>query len=133
VGRGRGRRTHIADPRLLPSHVSSELLDESDLLEFSVASGAPSVLVLSQKYYRDSDAQVFTGSGWAPAETTVVNGVFQGVLLPGDAQRARLEIRPYPRYAWIAHVFWLFLLALLGGPTAWRKRRHVGADGASTE
>lgn len=90
---------HIADPRLLPSHVPPELLDEGDLLEFSVASGAPSMLVLSQKYYRDSDAQVFTGSGWASAETIVVNGAFQGVLLPSDAQRVRLEIRPYPRYA----------------------------------
>jgi hypothetical protein len=123
---------HIADPRLLPSHMPSELLNEGDLLEFSVASGAPSVLVLSQKYHRDWDAQVFTGSGWTPTETTAVNGVFQGVLLPGDAQRVRLEFRPYARYAWIAHVFWLFLLALLG-LTTWRKRRHAGAGGVSTE
>ncbi len=122
---------HIADPRLLPTHTSSKLLDKGDLLEFGVTPGAQSVLVLSQKFDRDWQAHVFSRSGWAPAETTVVNGVFQGVLLPGDAQRVRLEFRPYGRYAWIAHVFWLFLLALLGF-TAWRKKHHAGADGVSS-
>jgi hypothetical protein len=90
--------------------------------------GQRSVLVLSQKYYRDWQAQVLTQSGWAPAKTTVVNGVFQSVLLASGAQRVRLEFRPYARYAWIAHVFRLLLAALLGFRVL-RNRRHAGADG----
>jgi hypothetical protein len=118
----------IADPRLLPRHAPSKLRDQGDRLEFGVTPGQPSVLILSQKYYRDWQAQVFTQSGWAPAKTTVVNGVFQGVLLASGAQRVRLEFRPYARYAWIAHVFWLLLAALLGF-RVWWNRRHAGADG----
>jgi hypothetical protein len=122
----------IADPRLLPHYTPSKLLDEGDIVEFEVTAGAPSVLVLSQEFHRDWQAHVFTQSGWVPAQTKVVNGVFQGVLLPSDAQRVRLDFRPYARFAWIAHIFWLFLLALLGF-IAWWKKRHAGADGVSKE
>jgi hypothetical protein len=122
----------IGDPRLLQHYAPTETLDKGDVLEFHVTPGAPSVLVLSQEFHRDWQAHVFTQAGWVPAETRVVNGVFQGVLLPRDAQRVRLDFRPYARYAWIAHVFWLFLLALLGFTTWWKKRR-ANADGASTK
>lgn len=104
----------IADPRLLPRHVPTKKLDQGDLLEFEVSSGEPSVMVLSQKYHRDWEAQTLVQTGWVSAKTTVINGVFQGVLLPQDAQLVRLEFKPYARFAWIGHVFWLILLALLG-------------------
>ena len=118
----------IADPRLLPNRTPSKLVDEGDLMEFGVTSEVASVLILSQKFYRDWQAQVLTGSSWTPAQTIVVNGVFQGVLLPSDTQRVRLQFKPYARYAWIADVFWLFLLALLGF-TVWRERRHTAVNG----
>jgi len=105
---------HIADPRFLIKHTSAKLLDQGDLLEFEVVSGAQSVLILSQKFHRDWQAKTFDQSGWTSAKTIVVNGVFQGVLLPLNAQRVRLEFKPYARYAWVAHVFWLTLLALIG-------------------
>ncbi|MCX5871515.1 MAG: hypothetical protein NTY00_13015 [Deltaproteobacteria bacterium] len=114
----------VDDPRLLPRHVPSKQLDQGDLLEFEVTPGAPSVLVLSQKFHRDWQAQVFDQSGWVPAKTTVINGVFQGVLLPQDVQRVRLEFKPYARYAWIAHFFWLFLLVLLGFK-AWQRKGNL--------
>jgi hypothetical protein len=123
---------HIADPRLLPRHIPTKLLDQGDLLEFEVTSGAPSVLFLSQKFHRDWKAQVFDQSGWVPAKTTVINGVFQGVLLPQNAQRVRLEFKPYTRYAWVAHVFWLILLALIGF-MAWKKKWNWVSIGATTK
>ena len=113
---------HIEDPRLLPRHTPTKLLDQGDLLEFEVMPGAPSVLILSQKFHRDWQAQAFDQSGWVSAKTTAINGVFQGVLLPKNAHRVRLEFKPYARYAWIAHVFWLTLLALIGF-MAWKKKR----------
>lgn len=125
-----GDQLQITDPRRLPSHVPSKLRDQGDRLEFGVMPGQPSVLILSQKYYRDWRARVFTPSGWLPAKTTAVDGVFQGVLLPADAQRVRLEFRPYARYAWVAHVFWLLLAASLGFK-AWWSRRCAGSDGVS--
>ncbi|MDP3696058.1 MAG: hypothetical protein Q8R42_08095, partial [Desulfocapsaceae bacterium] len=120
------------DPRLLPRHVPSKQLDQGDLLEFEVKPEVPSVLVLSQKFHRDWQAQVFNQAGWVPAKTTVINGVFQGVLLPQDVQRVRLEFKPYARYAWIAHFFWLFLLALLGFK-AWQRKGNLVSKGVSTK
>ena len=121
---------HVADPRLLPRHTPAKLVDQGDLLEFGVMQGAASVLILSQKFHRDWQAQVFDQAGWRPAKTTVVNGVFQGVLLPKNSQQVRLEFKPYARYAWIAHVFWLLLLALLGFKT-WHRKRRSGGEGVS--
>jgi hypothetical protein len=122
----------MVDPRLLPRHVPSKQLDQGDLLEFEVKTGVPSVLVLSQKFHRDWQAQVFDQSSWVPAKTTVINGVFQGVLLPQDVQRVRLEFKPYARYAWIAHFFWLFLLALLGFKV-WQRKGNLVSKGVSTK
>lgn len=120
----------LADPRLLLSHVPSKHLDQGDLLEFELTPMASSVLILSQKFHRDWQAQVLNHSIWLPAKTMVVNGVFQGVLLPQDTQRVRLEFKPYSRFAWVAHLFWLFLLALLG-LKKWQKIRHSGTKGVS--
>lgn len=121
---------HIADPRLLPRHIPIKLLDQGDLIEYGVMQGSPSVLVVSQKFHRDWRAHVLIQSGWVLAKTTMVNGVFQGVLLPQSAQRVRLEFKPYARYAWVAHVFWLLLLALLGFKT-WQKKRHAAGGKVS--
>lgn len=112
---------NIADPRLLPRYTPTKVMDQGDLLEFEVASGSQSVLVLSQKFHRDWQAQVFDQSGWLSTKTIVVNDVFQGVLLPQSAQRVRLEFKPYARYTWVAHVFWLTLLALVGFKECKRK------------
>jgi hypothetical protein len=106
-------------------------LDQGDLLEFEVTAGVPSVLVLSQKFHRDWQAQVFDQSSWVSAKTTVINGVFQGVLLPQNVQRVRLEFKPYARYAWIAHFFWLFLLVLLGFKV-WQRKGNLVSKGVST-
>lgn len=113
----------VVDPRLLPKHTPSKELDQGDLLEFKVTPGAPSVLILSQKFHRNWQAKVFDQSGWVPTKTAVVNGVFQGTFLPKEAQRVRLEFKPYVRYAWISHVFWLFSLALLAFRARQRNRR----------
>lgn len=120
---------HIADPRPMLRHEPAKLLDQGDLLEFKVAPGAPSVLILSQKFHRDWQAQALNQSDWVPAETMVINGVFQGVLLPRDAQRVRLEFKPYARYSWVAHVLWLILLALAGFK-AWKKKWNWVSKGA---
>lgn len=124
-----GDDLHIADPRFLLKHMPSKLLDQGDLLEFEVEPEAQSVLILSQKYHRDWQAQAFAQSGWVPAKTTVVNDVFQGVLLPQNTQRVRLEFKPYAYYSWIAHVFWLLLLVLLG-VKAWKRKRSWVSKGA---
>ena len=52
---------------------------------------------ISKKFHLDWKAQAFNQSGWVPAKTTVINGVFQGVLLSQNAQRVRLEFKPYAR------------------------------------
>lgn len=118
-----GENLRVAEPRLLPSHVPIKLLDQDDLLEFEVVPGASSVLILSQKFHRNWQALAFDQFGWASAKTTVINNVFQGVLLPPNVQRVRLEFKPYAQYAWTAHVFWLMLLIIIGCK-AWKKKSN---------
>jgi len=45
--------------------------------------------------------------------------VFQGVKLAPEATQVRLQFKPYVRYAWVAHAFWLLVAALL----LWRRLR----------
>jgi hypothetical protein len=56
---------------------------------------------------------VLTSSGWVDVDAVMVNGVFQGVLLPAGAQKAKLQFLPFVRFAWIAHIFWLLVLVVL--------------------
>lgn len=121
----------MSDPRELPRYTTSKQLDQGDFLEYEVAQGAPSILVLSQKYHRDWQAKVLEGETWVLANTTVVNGVFQGVILSSDAQRVRLEFKPFARFAWIGHVFWLSLLVLFILKIR-QRRRTLAKEGLAT-
>jgi len=112
----------LSDPRLLASQPLRKLIDAGDLLEFALSPGAPALLILSQKFHRDWQAEALTPQGWQPASTREVNGVFQGVLVPQDTERLRLAFKPLARHAWIAHIVWLLLLAMIVA-TAWRKHR----------
>lgn len=47
-------------------------------------------------------------------QTVEGNGVFQRVLLHLATRRVRLDFKPLARYAWIAHIFWLLLLFVIG-------------------
>lgn len=104
----------LDEPESLPKYESTKTLDRGDLLEFEATdSGKESLLILSQKFHPDWHAQTLTAAGWTEVKTLPVNGVFQGVLLPERTQKVRLQFEPYVRFAWIAHVFWLFLAILL--------------------
>jgi hypothetical protein len=123
----------IADPRrALPAHPVMTA-DRGDAMELDLKPGPASLLIVSQKFHRDWRAQVLSESGWVPATTLPVNGVFQGVMLPDGARKVKLEFLPYVRFAWIAHVFWVFVLAALAFQ-AMRARRGRSSveDGAST-
>jgi len=103
----------IAEPRTALPIRANRTVDQGDLAEIDVVPGGGGLLVVSHKFHRDWRAEAFTGNGWIAAQTTPVNGVFQGVLLPDGARKVKLEFRPYVRLAWIAHAFWLLVLALL--------------------
>lgn len=110
---GGGRDLTLDDARRLPRLPAAKRLDQTDLLEFDVTPGQASWLVLSQKYHRDWQAQVQVGGNWHDAVTGPVNGIFQGVKLAPEVTQVRLRFMPFARYAWIAHAFWLMVLALL--------------------
>ena len=85
-----------ADQMLFDDPVKT--LDESDVLEFEVTSGKSSILILIQKFHRDWQARALTPYSWQHANTLEINEVFQGVLLPSEALRVRLDFKPYVRY-----------------------------------
>lgn len=101
-----------------------EIRDEGDLLEYAVTAAAPSVLVVSQIFNSDWKAEVRKGSAWTEADTVAVDGIFQGVVVPSGSTAVRLAFRPYVRFAWIGHVIWACLLALVGF-RAWRRSRQL--------
>ncbi len=103
----------ISNPRLQEHFRPVKLIDQGDLLEYKVDPNKQSVLVLSQKFHKDWQAQVFRNSKWVPAKVTAVNKVFQGVLLPQDTKKVRLKFKPFSRFAWIGHIFWAILFILL--------------------
>lgn len=102
----------LNDPRGMVTTDPVKILDQGDVLEFEVKPSTPSVFLLSQKFHRDWEALAEADQGWQAAQTVAVNGVFQGVLVPQDTRRVRLDFKPLARYAWIAHVFWVLLLLL---------------------
>ena len=104
---------YIPDPRLLKHTSSTKLKDEGDVLEFEVSPGKASVLILSQKFHRDWQAEVQTADGWLPVQTITINGVFQGVLVPPEIRIVRLQFKPFVRHAWVGHVFWMLLFTSL--------------------
>lgn len=113
--------SNFKDPRLVSGNSLSASIDKGDLLEFELVRQAESILVLSQKYHRRWHAEVLISSGWAEAVTTSIKGIFQGVVVPMNAERIRLEFKPYSRFAWLGHLFWVFLLLVLG-VQAWQRR-----------
>ncbi len=116
---------HIKDPRIYPKHTPIKRLDKTDLLEFEVTPMLSSILILSQKFHRDWQAFALTLEGWKPTQTIEINGVFQGAVIPPNAQRIRLAYKPLVRYLWVTHLFWCFVLIFLGmkiWKTHWRRR-----------
>jgi hypothetical protein len=98
--------------------------DQGDVLEFEVHNypDTDSVLTLSQQYHDDWRASVRTASGWQVARTVLVNGAFQGVVIPATSNLVRLEFMPFVRFAWIAHVVWVIVL-LMAVLARYRDRR----------
>ena len=45
--------------------------------------------------------QVLSHEGWKPAETSEINDVFQGVLIPESVERVRIEFKPFSHYTWM--------------------------------
>ncbi|WP_416398646.1 hypothetical protein [Allohahella sp. A8] len=116
------KKLTIGDARSLPTRTPIKILDEGDILEFEVAPMAPSVFLLSQKFHRDWQARAYINEGWQAAQTVEIDGVFQGVILPPETSRVRLDFKPLVRYAWLGHFFWFFLLVLTGFKL-WQKSR----------
>lgn len=104
----------IENPKNLLMLSTKKIIDQGDLLEFDVQDeNRTSLLILSQLFHNDWHAQLLTESGWVKGTTVPVNGVFQGVLLPERVQKVKIQFKPYVRFAWIAHVFWLVMLTVL--------------------
>ncbi len=106
-------KVDLSDPRQLKSDIPVKILDMGDLLEFKVVSEEESLLILSQKYHRDWHASVLSDGEWIPAQAVEVNGVFQGVMIPSKIEEVRLEFKPWVRFAWIAHAFWMLLMGIV--------------------
>jgi len=101
------------DPRTMEFLQVSKIEDKGDILVYEMSEDNDSLLILSQKYHRDWKARTLTDKGWIDARAVLVNGVFQGVLLPEGVSKLELHFKPYARYMWIGHLFWLGILLII--------------------
>jgi hypothetical protein len=123
----------IADPRHLQASHPRKTSDLGDLLEFDVTDEpSTSLLILSHKFHSDWRADVLTPGGWLEGRTFPVDGVFEGVVLPEHARKVRLQFLPAARFAWVGHVFWMLIVAILVY-RALRWRAVPGGAGSGSE
>lgn len=108
-----GAEIRLREADAARSRPLAKVRDEGDSAEFELAADGPALLFLSQRFDRDWNATVLASAGWETAKTLLVNGVFQGVLLPEGARRVRMQFQPLVRHAWVAHVFWLLLATVV--------------------
>lgn len=104
-----GNAVEIRDPRLEVTSRPTIERDLGDRIDLRLNSRERSLVVLSQKYHRDWQALAYGKSGWTAIDTTSVNGVFQGVLVPEGTEVVKIEFKPYVRHSWVGHLFWFLL------------------------
>ena len=102
----------IPDPRTLPHKTARKIEDLGDLLKFEVDPMAQSLLVLSQLYYPNWRATGWNGDHWISLETTPVNKIFQGALLPEGVSKVRLKFEPYIPYTMYSYFCWIIFLLI---------------------
>ena len=118
----------VGDPRLVTASAPRKIVDQGYSVEYEVKTDAPSLLVLSRKFHRDWRAFALVSGAWTPGQTREVNGIFLGAQVPADAERVRFVFRPWARYAWIAHAFWLILIPVVAFDIGRRRRGRADAD-----
>ncbi len=72
-----------------------------------------SLLVLSQKYHDLWAAEILSSNKiWTKVSGVVIKDVFQGFILPSNAEKIRLHFKPYARWMLLSHLIWLVLIIL---------------------
>ncbi|MFZ9858600.1 MAG: hypothetical protein ACO3F2_09770 [Roseiflexaceae bacterium] len=71
-------------------------------------------IVLSQIYHSMWFASVKVDDNWIEAQTVVVNGKYQGVIIPPNSTELRMQFLPWSRLMWIFHGMWICLILIWG-------------------
>ena len=102
------------------------LVDRDDHKEFAVATeDRTTLLFLSQQHH----PQWMAYAGDRPLQTVLVNGFYQGVLLPPGAGSVALTFRPASLWGWAAQVFFVITGAVFLTGWVCRKGRRAGLPG----
>jgi hypothetical protein len=99
----------------LEQHDLTRVADYDDALEFSTSQvPRPTLLFVSQQFHPRWRAS----SGGESLKTVVVNGLYQGVVVPPGTGRISLEFAPYTRWMW-------FPQFLFAGASLWIVYRRL--------
>jgi len=101
---------------------AERIRNDGDVQEFSMAGTLPSLLVLSQKFHPQWVAEWRDGGEWHDDAATRVNGFFQGVVVPQGAQGVRISFKPWARFAWCAHLFFIISGGFVLLRFAWKSK-----------
>lgn len=104
---------NVEDPRTRQVLSSTIIRDDGDAIDIAVSRAAPSLLVISQQYHPSWHAKAFSGDSSKLTPTLLVNGFFQGVIVPAQTEKITLRFQPTVRYAYLANYVWMLLLIFL--------------------
>lgn len=128
---GRYRRDDVGRISLVAELEESRLsrvertLDQDDRVRFRLTpTGDESLLVVSAQHH----PQWRAFAGGDELETVLVDGFYQGAVLPPGTTVVELRFLPFVRFAWIPQVFFLLAGTLAVAHTSLRRRRSGGTD-----
>lgn len=101
----------VAPETLLQAQTITKGSDQGDIITFTLQdASSSSLLVLSQIYHRQWKVQARVADGhWIDAATVVVNGKYQGVIIPPQSTALRMQFLPWSRLMWVFHGMWICL------------------------
>ncbi len=136
--RQEGDAVTLADPSAITPQAASLVRDRGDDVELALRDhlDTPSVLVMSQSYNAQWRMQVRVRETWISARPVLVNGAFQGIVLPPEADRVKATFRPWIRWAWLGHAMFgaiALLLMLVALRNTFRRGTPVRHNGHTLE
>lgn len=93
---------------------------QDDFMRFRVTpAGQDTLLFVSQQFHPNWKAV----SRGAPLSTVLVDGFYQGVIVPPKTSEVELAFRPWAVWSWVPQLFFALSAVACGLSTLWRKKR----------
>jgi hypothetical protein len=114
----------ISDASTVEKQAATVVADRGDRVDLRLTrvGARPTLLVASQTYHADWQAEGRYPGGWHTLHTLPVDDAFEGIIIPPGCDFIRLRFRPWIRWSWLGHIGFGMLGLLLA--YAWSRGRR---------